>query len=45
MYGDQINILKALFGGIIVRIIILVNLIRPLKDAKQLQLAKEGKTI
>ncbi len=45
MYGDQINILKALFGGIIVRIIILVNLIRPLKDAKQLQFAKEGKTL
>jgi hypothetical protein len=45
MYGDQINILKALFGGIIVRIIILINLIRPLKDAKQLQSAKEGKTL
>jgi hypothetical protein len=43
MYGDDMSIFKALLGGIIVRIVILVNLIRPLKDAKQLQTAKEEK--
>ena len=32
--------LKALFGGIIVKVIILVNLILPIKDAKELQEAK-----
>jgi hypothetical protein len=33
--------LKALFGGVIVKVIILVNLIVPLKDAKALQEAKK----
>ena len=32
--------LKALLGGIIVKVIILVNLILPIKDAKELQEAK-----
>ncbi|MGC4100490.1 hypothetical protein [Ferruginibacter sp.] len=45
MYGDGLNVAQAIFGGIIVRIIILVNLIRPLKDAKQLQAAKEEKGV
>jgi hypothetical protein len=34
------GILKGIFGGIIVKILILVALIRPLKDAKELQSAK-----
>jgi hypothetical protein len=34
------GILKGIFGGIIVKILILVALIRPLKDAKELQNAK-----
>ena len=45
MFGDGMSVLQAVLGGIVVRIIILVNLIRPLKDAKQLQEAKEEKTI
>ena len=39
------GVLKALFGGIIVKVLILVALIRPLKDAKLLQDVKEEKTI
>ena len=35
------GVLKALFSGIIVRVIILVNLILPLKDAKELQESKK----
>jgi hypothetical protein len=35
------GVFKALFGGIIVKVIILVNLILPLKDAKALQQAKQ----
>jgi hypothetical protein len=35
------GLLKAIFGGIIVKVIILVNLILPIKDAKQLQEAKK----
>ena len=34
------GILKGIFGGIIIKILILVALIRPLKDAKELQNAK-----
>jgi hypothetical protein len=34
---------KAIIGGIIVRILILINLIRPLKDAKELQELMEQK--
>ncbi|MBK7884648.1 MAG: hypothetical protein IPJ81_13345 [Chitinophagaceae bacterium] len=37
--------LRAIVGGIIVKIVILVALIRPLKDAKELQKAKEEKNI
>ena len=33
----SMGIIKALFGGIIVKVLILVALIRPLKDAKELQ--------
>ena len=36
------GVFKSLFSGIIVKIIILVNLIRPLKDAKALQEAKKN---
>jgi hypothetical protein len=32
-----LGIIKSLFGGIIVKVLILVALIRPLKDAKELQ--------
>ena len=39
------GVLKALFGGIIVKVLIFVALIRPLKDAKELQKIKEEKTI
>jgi hypothetical protein len=35
------GVLKALFSGIIVKVIILVNLILPLKDAKALQQVKQ----
>jgi hypothetical protein len=35
---------KAIIGGIVVRIIILINLIRPLKDAKELQEMMEQKS-
>ncbi|MGG9964686.1 hypothetical protein [Ferruginibacter sp. SUN106] len=45
MYVDDISIAQAFLGGIVVRIIILINLIRPLKDAKQLQIAKEEKRL
>lgn len=37
------GLLKALFSGIIIKVIILVNLIRPLKDAKELQDAMNNK--
>lgn len=37
MIKGSAGVLKALFGGIIVKVIILVNLILPLKDAKALQ--------
>lgn len=37
MVEGSAGVLKALFGGIIVKVIILVNLILPLKDAKALQ--------
>jgi hypothetical protein len=40
MAEGGVGIVKALFSGIIVKVIILVNLIRPLKDAKALQEAK-----
>lgn len=36
--------IKAIFGGIIVKALILIALIRPLKDAKELQSAKEEKS-
>lgn len=35
------GIVKALFSGILVKVLILVNLIRPIKDAKALQEAKK----
>ena len=41
MVDGSAGVLKALFGGIIVKVIILVNLILPLKDAKALQEAKK----
>jgi hypothetical protein len=37
MEEGSARVLKALFGGILVKVIILVNLILPLKDAKALQ--------
>lgn len=42
VYGNGINdgiegVLKALFGGIIVKVLIFVALIRPLSDAKKMQ--------
>ncbi len=37
MVEGSAGVLKAIFGGIIVKVIILVNLILPLKDAKALQ--------
>ena len=36
------GVLKALFSGIIVKVIILVNLILPIKDAKELQEARKN---
>lgn len=39
------GLLKALFSGIIVKVAILISLIRPLKDAKELQKIKEEKKI
>lgn len=41
MVEGSAGVLKALFGGIIVKVIILVNLILPLKDAKALQEARK----
>jgi hypothetical protein len=40
---DTENIIKAIFGGIIIKVVILVNLIVPLKDAKALQEAMKEK--
>ena len=37
MTEGGVGVLKALFSGIIVKVIILVNLILPIKDAKELQ--------
>ncbi len=34
------GVVKALFGGIIVKILIFISLVRPLKDAKELQQLK-----
>jgi hypothetical protein len=36
-----LGVVKGLFGGLLVKILIFVALIRPLKDAKELQKAKE----
>jgi hypothetical protein len=41
MVEGGVGVLKALLGGIIVKIIILVNLILPIKDAKELQEARK----
>lgn len=41
MVDGSAGVLKALFGGIIVKVVILVNLILPLKDAKALQEARK----
>ena len=41
MEQGSAGVLKALFSGIIVKVIILVNLILPLKDAKALQEARK----
>ncbi|MCP9752202.1 hypothetical protein [Ferruginibacter sp. HRS2-29] len=38
--GGTENILRAIFGGILVKILILLALIRPLKEAKELQTIK-----
>ncbi len=44
MYGTgEMDIVKAVLGGWWVKLIILINLFRPLKDAKELQKAKEEK--
>ena len=37
----SVGILKALIGGIIIKVVILVNLILPIKDAKALQEARK----
>jgi len=37
------GVIKGLFGGFIVKILIFIALIRPLSDAKELQKAKEEK--
>ena len=45
-YADGAEgVFKALFGGILVKILIFVALIRPLQDAKELQKIKEEKEI
>jgi hypothetical protein len=41
MQEGSLGIFKALFSGIIVKVIIIINLILPLKDAKALQEAKK----
>jgi hypothetical protein len=41
MVEGSVGVLKALLGGIIVKVIILVNLILPIKDAKELQEARK----
>ena len=41
MVEGSAGVLKAIFSGIIVKVIILVNLILPLKDAKALQEARK----
>ena len=41
MVEGSAGVLKGLFGGIIVKVVILVNLILPIKDAKALQRARE----
>jgi hypothetical protein len=41
MVEGSVGVLKAIFSGIIVKVIILVNLILPLKDAKALQEARK----
>ena len=38
------GVIKGLFGGFVVKILIFVALIRPLSDAKELQRAKEERT-
>jgi hypothetical protein len=43
MYGDGVDIFKAVISAWWVKLLILVNLFRPLKDAKELQQAKEEK--
>ena len=43
MVEGSTGVLKGLFGGIIIKVIILVNLILPIKDAKELQEAKKMK--
>jgi len=43
MYGDGVDIFKAVISGWWVKLIILVNLFRPLQDAKELQRAKDEK--
>lgn len=42
MVEGGVGVLKALFSGIIVKVIILVNLILPIKDAKELQEARKS---
>lgn len=42
MSEGSLEVLKALFSGIIVKVIILVNLILPIKDAKELQDSKNN---
>jgi hypothetical protein len=43
MYGEGMDIFKAIIGGWWVKLLILINLFRPLKDAKELQRAKDEK--
>ena len=43
MYSDGEGIFKSIIGGWWIKLIILINLFRPLKDAKELQQAKDEK--
>ena len=43
MQEGSIGVFKALFSGIILKVIIIVNLVLPIKDAKALQEAKKNR--
>lgn len=43
LVDGSVGLLKGIFSGIIIKVIILVNLILPIKDAKELQEVKKIK--